>query len=277
MQTGRRKKRKKRMTDGSSFSMTGSRRAIAFRDHLNDREEEAVRQLVDACNQADGTRYSYPLDGDIYLLRYDEGSDDPEERLLGLLCIWHLGSTKDGEELSEAAAFTAPDHRRQGIFSELYETARPVLSPSVLFSIYKNEPAERALSSIGGYYDHSEYLMKLSLAERSFDAEAGLSFYDEGESFHAEAAYGEANYRLNGDGSAYIYGVLVYESRRGKGYGYKLLCGLLNRLKEMGMTEAMLEVFSENTPALYLYQKLGFTIAERIDYGFACGRRENMV
>ena len=258
----------------------GSRRVTAFRDHLLDGETGEIERLVSSCNMADGTRYSSPLDADMFFLMRErnEGASDSEEApLIAVLCIWHLGSTRDGRELDEVGAFTDPGHRRQGAFTELYAKAQAVLRPCVLFSIYKNPGALGALGSIGGELDHSEYLMRLSLSDHEAKADEAVSFMEEGEIVHAEASFGEANFRLDPGGSAYIFGVLVYESMRGKGYGRRLLDAVLGELSRRSAREAVLEVFSENAPAVGLYKSLGFSTAERIDYGFACGGKENMI
>ena len=112
----------------------GSRRAIAFRDCLNDREKEEVCELVRLCNLQDKTNYSAPLDGDLYFLCR---SRDPGDELTGILAVWHLGSTSDGKELDEVAAFTRPDQRGKGVFTELYESAGHLLREALLFPYIK--------------------------------------------------------------------------------------------------------------------------------------------
>ena len=77
------------------------------------------------------------------------------------------------------------------------------------------------------------------------------------------------DYRMrffNSDGSVYIYGVLVYDRFRGRGMGRRLLELLLSGLRAQGAERAVLEVFSENLPAVRLYESLGFSIKEKIDY-----------
>lgn len=58
--------------------------------------------------------------------------------------------------------------------------------------------------------------------------------------------------------TAHIYTLGVYKSYRGKGVGQALMCRCLNDLFELDYEEVVIDVHSENVPALKLYRKLGF-------------------
>lgn len=236
----------------------GSRRAPAFRDHLNEEEERQIRELVELCNSRDLTSYSAPLDADIYLWKTDPSG----ENIQGLLCIWHLGATTEGMDTDEVAAFTAPCVRGEGIFRELFSEASPVLRPAVIFSVYENASALRTLSAMGAELYHSECMMVRDLLPEDLEGSGEASPADpEG---RISTSFGEAYIRDIG-GRAYIYGVLVYERFRGMGMGRRLLSEVLRQAAERGFSQAFLQVASDNLPAIRLYESSGFSLEERLD------------
>lgn len=56
----------------------------------------------------------------------------------------------------------------------------------------------------------------------------------------------------------HIYTLGVSEEYRGKGVGKALLCKGLNDLSELDYEDVIIDVHSDNIPALNLYRKLGF-------------------
>lgn len=58
--------------------------------------------------------------------------------------------------------------------------------------------------------------------------------------------------------SVYIWNIALDENMRGKGIGRKVLELALARIKNSGFTKVGLNVFSVNTPAIRLYESLGF-------------------
>lgn len=63
-----------------------------------------------------------------------------------------------------------------------------------------------------------------------------------------------------------IYGLGVLPEYRGKGYGRAILLKSIEKLKEAKATEIMLQVATENSKALNLYQSCGFQETSRMDY-----------
>lgn len=55
-----------------------------------------------------------------------------------------------------------------------------------------------------------------------------------------------------------LFDLVTAPSQRNKGYGAKLVSGLLRWAQEHGATDAYLQVVSHNAPARHLYTKLGF-------------------
>jgi GNAT superfamily N-acetyltransferase len=63
-----------------------------------------------------------------------------------------------------------------------------------------------------------------------------------------------------------LFDIVTEPSMRQKGYGYQLMLYLLNWGKANGAGYAYLQVMMSNSPALYLYEKLGFSEIYRYWY-----------
>lgn len=68
------------------------------------------------------------------------------------------------------------------------------------------------------------------------------------------------------DGTAGIYGFVVYPHLRGKGYGRAILSEIISMYLENGSQKIFLEVETENEIAVHLYQSVGFVIQSTFDY-----------
>lgn len=55
-----------------------------------------------------------------------------------------------------------------------------------------------------------------------------------------------------------LYDIVVDVNYRGKGFGYAICRALLNNAAKIGATTAYLQVIADNTPAVALYNRLGF-------------------
>ena len=55
-----------------------------------------------------------------------------------------------------------------------------------------------------------------------------------------------------------LFDIVVDENYRGKGLGVDICHSLLNRARAEGVRQAYLQVVADNTPAVALYDKLGF-------------------
>jgi [ribosomal protein S18]-alanine N-acetyltransferase len=79
-----------------------------------------------------------------------------------------------------------------------------------------------------------------------------------------------------GAGEAHILNLCVSNSYRCRGLGRRMLGYLLERGAAAGMSEAFLEVRPSNTPAIRLYQAVGFEqVGMRRGYYQAVGGRED--
>jgi ribosomal protein S18 acetylase RimI-like enzyme len=63
-----------------------------------------------------------------------------------------------------------------------------------------------------------------------------------------------------------IYGLGVLPEFRGKGFGRAVLQGAVDKLKEAGAKEIMLQVATGNANALHLYESCGFVTTSTMDY-----------
>ncbi|MDO1604717.1 GNAT family N-acetyltransferase [Lactobacillus sp. YT155] len=70
----------------------------------------------------------------------------------------------------------------------------------------------------------------------------------------------------NSDDNWGIYGFVVAESQRGKGIGKKVITSAIALLQDKKPKSIYLEVETENTPAVKLYEGLGFQTRNQFDY-----------
>jgi ribosomal protein S18 acetylase RimI-like enzyme len=80
----------------------------------------------------------------------------------------------------------------------------------------------------------------------------------------AGAAVGLANLGRRGE-RTWVGGVGVIPARRGAGIGEQLMLGLFRQARDLGSTEMVLEVITENAPAISLYEKLGFEVVRELE------------
>jgi len=77
-------------------------------------------------------------------------------------------------------------------------------------------------------------------------------------------AVGLANLGRRGE-RAWVAGVGVIPARRGAGIGEQLMRGLFAQARDLGARDVGLEVITKNTPAIALYEKLGFETTRELE------------
>ncbi len=82
---------------------------------------------------------------------------------------------------------------------------------------------------------------------------------------HGDQVIGKVHLQLI-SGVGGIYGLGVLPEYRGKGFGRAVLLRAVERLKEAGAKEVMLQVVTENANALHLYESCGFQVTSTMDY-----------
>ena len=196
-------------------------------------------------------------------------------RLLGALCIYRMGDTRNGRPVDEVCAFTLPGVRRRGIFTALYKTAIKDLRPVVRFPVYVNDDAMMTLSALKAEKGNDELLMFLETERLNTDLQAGtaertemgfgLEFSEETKEGRAYTEHSEFSFNIYCS-DAYIYNVRTDASFQRRGSAYRLLKAALPELSRYGAARAFLQVSSDNAAAVGLYTKLGFTTGETLSY-----------
>lgn len=237
---------------------------------LDDETWDAVSALVSLCNAVDHTSYDTDLDGDFY---YIIRNDDPEEsgveeELFAVLSGYLLGETIDGKQVLEVEAFTHPEMRQIGMFRMCYQSLlddfrgyrirfmikRPIAgedeaTPFVVPDTYET------LRALGATHQYDELFMTKALARPIADPGDSLS-----------NSYGEVHLTPFSADTLYLYGLLVYDTYLGKGHGRALMEAVETTPANGPYKKVLLQVASNNTIAVNLYERLGYQETERVLY-----------
>lgn len=112
----------------------------------------------------------------------------------------------------------------------------------------------------------SDYILPIKMTEEQLDlrlSELKLSFHKSAVCFDGEVGVGVILYGEDGS-LAWIGGLAVIKSYRGKGVARLLMRHIFNLAKADGLTWLTLEVIATNNRALKFYQKEGFTTKQRL-------------
>lgn len=234
---------------------------------LNRKQQRAVRALIAEANACDKTKYGMPEDADVYYLAYE--TSGRSGILAGFAAFYRMGDRMNGRTVYETAAAVRPLLRRKGVFSGLIAAAGQKLNGGCIrYAVYDNAAASAVLSARHAAYDHAELMLSCKTEGfKTEDPDVRIEFAEG----HAHTKCGECWFRLDDRReSAYVFGVLTYEDCLRRGCAYSLLCSLFAKLSELGVKNVMLQVSSENMPALALYDKLGMSETERLGYYYEC-------
>ena len=200
-----------------------------------------IRTMVNACTDADGTSLSFPFDEAELFLYFEH-----EDSIVSAIAFISLEDL-----LYECSAFTDPEFRGQGLFSELLDDGineLPEDSELIFYSDKRSSAAAAVLDAIGAELDSEEHMMELlpenfSIIECcSSQTGSDVSAPDLIAGIHSESLNidGTPTLRFHSDHAVinfsvfpshyYLYGFEVEESCRGKGYGSKFLSTVLARL-----------------------------------------------
>lgn len=212
-------------------------------------------------------------------------------------------------EDGEINAFTHPDYRRQGRFTSLLQEAfRDLRDAGIGRAVFAVEPnSTSGMASLRSFpaveWLRAEYRMVgeeenvppmaegrtvrpleaatktdyLAISEKAFAEEEegetladaiiesqtrqGFLLYDRGE------AVGVFDFELDGE-RIFLFGVAVKEECRNRGYGREIVRYALREGRRL-QKPVVLDVDSENPPALHLYRNCGFQTTFQVDY-YAC-------
>ncbi|MCD7035953.1 GNAT family N-acetyltransferase [Metabacillus sp. GX 13764] len=258
-----------------------------------------IKELQRDCES--GENFELKLNWDMLRTRPENETTDfffyEKERLLGFLAIYEFGHK------AELCGMVHPEHRRKGIFTNLFKQAEKQLEEKQYKRILLNAPANSQsakglLKSFPCSYSFSEYQMKwhekelhkqpdvlLRPAEPAdMEMEVLLDVKCFGFEESDARAYNErilavddhymidwnkktlGKMRLSfNEGEAWVYGFAVLPEYQGKGIGRKALTNAILAAAEKGYP-IFLEVEAKNAHALKLYEACGFQAYSSQDY-----------
>jgi GNAT superfamily N-acetyltransferase len=132
---------------------------------LTKADTDAVLALAARCREHDGIRLSYPAgegEADYHWLLWGEDSSDPDNTRTLLSAFAVISYDK---ETTECSAFTDPEHRRCGYFSQLLDLVLKDYDESALIFPVSDACAETlaVLEAMDARLDLTEYSMELDL------------------------------------------------------------------------------------------------------------------
>lgn len=249
---------------------------------LTSRQTADAQKLEDECRQYDQTSLTFPLEiGCLTFLLYDE------EVLLSAFSAYF-----QNEEYCECTAFTHPKHRRKGCFSKLlHEFLKEAGEVDLIFPVGSGRPDARlALEAMGTELLSQEFVMERKLLPANGETDGRLAgFREEADSaFEPSISFCREDtlYTIKTVGqrtgcfrlifqenSVYLYGLEIQESRRRQGCATSAMAALLTSLSRLKAQQPnrlpaalRLQVSGANKPAMALYRKLGFQIADSLSY-----------
>ena len=232
---------------------------------LEDTDEKAVQALVACCNTYDGTAYDPVLSADFcYLVRNEEKEDSGcDADIIAVLAGYRVGEQAEGLPVLEIEAFTHPALRRLGLFRLCFDSLRDdfrgfryrfIVKPQKAGPSPLPEDTQQALLSLGAVHSHDELLLRKTLARPIRNPKDSLC-----------CQYGEVHLTSYDKETLYLYGLLVYDRFLHQGYGRKLM-EAVESSPEGRYRHILLQVSSENIPALRLYRSLAYETEEAISY-----------
>ncbi len=225
--------------------------------------------LAQECNKADNIEHSFFVDDE-----YTASIHVPyaycafcDKELVGFLSVYKIDDYN-----IELCVFVHPEYRRQAIASNLF--FRMVMdydSVSYRMPIAPgNDAGESFANKMGLTFTSCEIGMALSKEDFTpIENSLVLDSAVDGENLVIDAYDGDTKV-----GRAIVYGtssaacihdVEVEEELREQGYGYAMTMAILADTFEK-FDKVLLHVTKENTPALNLYKKIGFTTISQINY-----------
>ncbi|MBA3945951.1 MAG: GNAT family N-acetyltransferase [Herpetosiphonaceae bacterium] len=148
--------------------MINEQSGLAQRQRLSAADVAAIHALADACNRHDGL--DLKLNWDMLEERPGTDTDDFLFHQDGAL-IGYLGLYGFGRPILELNGMVHPDHRREGIFSQLYAAARvEAIARSIESLLFICEPSSSGgqafVRNLGAQYVFSEHKMVIPHPQR---------------------------------------------------------------------------------------------------------------
>ncbi len=240
---------------------------------LTSNQYHDCRSLIETCKQADNSRGISFLEPEMNLVKefpcffllYDNGS------LISFLSVFI-----PDEMQCEIYANTLPEQRNKGYFSKLLGLANEKLEEFNIKTIYLvNDPSSitgtLALNKIGATLIDTDYLMRYNMditpipkgilnikSEIDGNTENFESFLDNTLIGHCYVEHSRA--------TSVIFGFLIDEQFRNRGFGTETLLLILEKLLNDGCKKILLHVNGANEAAYNMYFNHGFIHEEKIEY-----------
>lgn len=262
---------------------------IVLKETIHQKDYERINQLQEICVREDQIALKLELEYKLAnsMEKNTGGISNinhflyfAEDELVGYIGIDSFGGT--GDPL-EANGMVHPKHRRQGVFKRLSELAvaewkRRNSGSMLLLCDRKSFNGQSFIKTTGAQCHHTEYEMYLKddlkpqkpsriTLRKVTDADA-LEEKGGMQSFLAEKDHegiGQVHLQMTPKFGG-IFGLIVQPENRGKGFGRAILMMAIEKLKEAGAGEIMLQVDAENTTAMNLYKSCGFQETSTMDY-----------
>lgn len=209
---------------------------------------------------------SFPLEDAVFFVLYE---------LDEIICS-AAAFIREDDTTFECYAFTAPEFRRRGFFSEILDSAIDELDEDTEFIFYTNGNDRDTLAALDALEAEpvlEEYMMEILLSDRTsskhfsaddpFPLSVRTADMDGTETLQYETASGTVNISVFST-YYYLYGFEIREELRGKGHGTVFLSQVMDDLARKNPMPLRLQVSGDNIPALALYKKTGFQITETL-------------
>lgn len=219
--------------------------------------------------------------------------------------IGYIGICQFGNDTLEVNGMVHPEYRKNGIFKKLFslvkdEWYKRSSQNMLLLSDRNSTLGIQFIKDNSDIYDHSEYEMflkhdvqqdintyTLKLRNATINDAKEIAFQN---SIYFDIEYNGEEYSMTEEDASYIYiaevnnkvvgkvhleisncvggifGLGVLPEYRSKGYARQILNLSINKLKEKGTKEIMLQVSVINKNALHLYKSCGFEETSTMDY-----------
>ncbi|MFD2369770.1 GNAT family N-acetyltransferase [Brevibacillus sp. GCM10020057] len=277
---------------------------ISEKSKLSADELAAVKQLVNVCNEHDGI--DLKVNPDMLANRSGTHTEDflcyVGEQLVGFLGMYVF----HGGEAEVSGMVHPDYRRRgifRALQARAAKHCRTRNIPHQLFIVQRASKSGKAcMEQLGASYQFSEYWMDLDsgkTAKPAADIELRAAGPEDVETVirlnvHGfqmdEARAREMSIRVEQeadartfliftdgkpigkisakvtDGEGFIYGFCVHPDHQGKGYGRRALARTIELIRAQGAERMSLEVASENSGALGLYESCGFVVRSANDY-----------
>ena len=244
---------------------------------LTKAQQEQVKTLLERCRSKENFSLSFPMhepQTKFFLAEDEDGT------VLGALALCRFSSSE-----YEILAFTDPEHRRQGIFKKLWDSARMTLPGNTEEPVQVRAAAEEvcldaaeALKALGARFRSEELEMRGSTETASEGAGNDYAFrktakpdqdgaicYEAADKTTRESVFRSYVIPFAED-RCFILRVSVRKGLEGKGIGSHVFPEFMHVLSKEGYRTVTLQVSGANAAAVKLYEKAGFEIIRSLKY-----------